>query len=145
MDKDLYYILRGDGLKYSDTKAIRCSGIREENRGIFQSYTPPDFIMQMIERGDGLPYLFEGSQEELKDYMKKHRGSNVPDQPTIPYMPKTKNPNPNYRPPIGGSNVQCPENSIIALPVGVSIQRAVDGWEIEFKKAKLKVFLPDLK
>ena len=138
MDKDLYYILRGDGLKYSDTKAIRCSGIREENRGIFQSYTPPDFIMQMIERGDGLPYLFEGSQEELKDYMKKHRGSNIPEQPNVPPMPKANIQR------VGISDLVI-DDSIIMLPKGVSIHRVSDGWKIEFKKEKITILLSDIK
>ena len=37
------------------------------------------------------------------------------------------------------------DDSIIMLPKGVSIHRASDGWEIEFKKEKLTVLLSDIK
>lgn len=85
-------------------------------------------------------------------------------EPIDPLKPKTPNPNSNYRPPCRGSNIpeqpSVPpipkaiiqrvgfgdkDDSIITLPKGVSIHRASDGWEIKFEKEKITILLSDIK
>ena len=64
------------------------------------------------------------------------RGSNIPEQPNVPPMPKAT---------IQRVGFGDKDDSTITLPKGVSIHRVSDGWEIEFKKEELTILLSDIK
>ena len=64
----------------------------------------------------------------------KRRELGILQQPTVPPMPPIKNPNPDYRPPMG-------KQKIVAVPLCVT--RKEKGWIVKIGKKGEEVFLPD--